>query len=235
MSWNQNDFVAHEVRNPLAAALSAFSFVSTAINEQPPLTTENAVVSVREDLAIIGSSLQYINDLLRNMIDMHKVASKELTAELAPTDIQRDLLDTVAAMLYNRGDNVEMIVECPENLAVMTDRIRLKQVSCSVGIYYPLFVLIELHEISHKNDVLLLRIKVLLNLTSNSRKFVIKGFIRIRVYVQEEKIFIAVEDSGPGIPKSKVDQLWNKYQESLDSLSQVRFSSIVLSCCSDLQ
>ena len=130
---NQNDFVAHEVRNPLAAALSAFSFVSTAINEQPPLPTESAVVSVREDLAIIGSSLQYINDLLRNMIDMHKVASKELTAELAPTDIQRDLLDTVAAMLYSRGDNIKVIVECPENLAVMTDRIRLKQVRCMLA------------------------------------------------------------------------------------------------------
>ena len=85
-----------------------------------------------------------------------------------------------------------------------------------------MFILVQIREISHKNDVPLLRIKVLLNLTSNSRKFVIKGFIRIRVYVQEEKIFISVEDSGPGIPKSKIDQLWNKYQESLDSLSQVR-------------
>ena len=67
------------------------------------------------------------------MIDMHKVASKELTAELAPTDIQRDLLDTVAAMLYSRGDNIDVIVECPENLAVMTDRIRLKQVRCMLA------------------------------------------------------------------------------------------------------
>ena len=91
-----------------------------------------------------------------------------------------------------------------------------------VAIYHLMFILVQIREISHKNDVPLLRIKVLLNLTSNSRKFVIRGFIRIRVYVQEEKIFISVEDSGPGIPKSKIDQLWNKYQESLDSLSQVR-------------
>ena len=90
------------------------------------------------------------------------------------------------------------------------------------GICRPIVFLGNIHEILLRNDSPLHRVKVLLNLTSNARKFVIKGFIRIRVFVQDEKIFIAVEDSGPGIPKSKIDQLWNKYQESLDSLSQVR-------------
>jgi len=116
------------VRNPLAAAISAFSFVSVAINENPPLKTPTSVTSVREDLAIIGSSLQYMNDLLRNMLDMHKVASNELHVQLSPTDLQQDVLNTVAAILYNRGENVEIQVECPPGLAVMTDRIRAKQV-----------------------------------------------------------------------------------------------------------
>jgi len=96
----QNDFVAHEVRNPLAAALSALSFVSAAVNENPPLATDKSITSVREDVSIISSILQYMNDLLRNMLDMHKVASNELRIELSPTDMRRDVLDTVAPMLY---------------------------------------------------------------------------------------------------------------------------------------
>ena len=195
-----NDFVAHEVRNPLAAAISAFSFVSAAVNEDPPLATEKSVVSVREDLCIIGSSLQYMNDLLRNMLDMHKAASNELHVELTPTDLQRDVLDTVAGMLYNRGDNVDIQVECPDHLAVMTDRIRLKQ--------------------------------IILNLSNNSRKFVSKGFIRVRADVIDGKVHMFVEDSGPGIPLAKRRKLWDKYQESLDSLNQG--TGIGLSLCQDL-
>ena len=196
----QNDFIAHEIRNPLAAAISAFSFVSTAMNENPPLPTEKSLWSVREDLSVIGSSLQYMNDLLRNMLDMHKVASNELHIQLSPTDLRRDVLDTVAGMLYNRGDNVEVQIECPDQLAVMTDRIRLKQ--------------------------------IILNLTNNSRKFVSKGFIRVRVDVLDGKVHMFVEDSGPGIPVAKRSKLWDKYQESLDSLNQG--TGIGLSLCKDL-
>lgn len=193
--------MAHEVRNPLAAAMSAFSFVSSAMAENPPMATPDKAASAREDLAIIGSSLQYMNDLLRNMLDMHKVASNQLHVQLAPTDLQRDVLDTVKGMLHNRSDNVECQIICPDHLAVMTDRIRLKQ--------------------------------ILLNLSNNSRKFVTRGFIRIRVQVEEnDKIHIYIEHSGPGIPPQKRNKLWDKYQESLDSLNQG--TGIGLSLCKDL-
>lgn len=48
-----NDFIAHEVRNPLAAAISACSFVSMSINESVPLVDEDSRKSVREDMNII--------------------------------------------------------------------------------------------------------------------------------------------------------------------------------------
>jgi nitrogen-specific signal transduction histidine kinase len=34
-----NDFIAHEVRNPLSAAMSAASFISSTVNEREPLKT----------------------------------------------------------------------------------------------------------------------------------------------------------------------------------------------------
>ena len=65
-----------EVRNPLAAAMSACSFVSSAIKEeaQDGDTESSTLISskrrecVQEDIEIIESSLHFINDLLRNML-----------------------------------------------------------------------------------------------------------------------------------------------------------------------
>lgn len=60
----------HEVRNPLVAAMSACSFVSSAVNESEPLSTQESQESVRDDVGVIRSSLVFINDLLRSMLDM---------------------------------------------------------------------------------------------------------------------------------------------------------------------
>jgi signal transduction histidine kinase/CheY-like chemotaxis protein len=119
-----NDFLAHEVRNPLAAAMSACSFVSSAIEEDKSETT----TFVKEDIGIINTSLQYINDLLRNMLDMHKASSDQLVITLSPACLQKDVLEPVATMLYQRGDSFKVTIECPENLFILTDRIRLKQI-----------------------------------------------------------------------------------------------------------
>lgn len=63
-----NDFIAHEVRNPVAAAMSATSFVKTAISVKDPLKDEEARKSVQEDVQIIDNALRFVNDLLRNML-----------------------------------------------------------------------------------------------------------------------------------------------------------------------
>ena len=51
-------------------------------------------------------------------------------------------------------------------------------------------------------------------------KFVTTGFVRLRAEVINDNVTLFVEDSGPGIPQEKRDQLFNKYQKSLDRLSQ---------------
>lgn len=130
----RNDFIAHEVRNPLAAAMSACSFVSSAVHaEATPLTDDKTRKSVQEDISIIESSLHFINDLLRNMLDMQRAESNQLKVTMRPTDLLCDVLKPVDSMLYRRGDNVQVSVECPENMVVMTDRLRLKQIVLNLG------------------------------------------------------------------------------------------------------
>jgi signal transduction histidine kinase/CheY-like chemotaxis protein len=127
-----NDFIAHEVRNPLSAAISATSFVSSMVSQTNPLSTADRQ-SAQEDVRIIEDSLQFINDLLRNMLDMHRASSNQLTIDMAPADLLRDVLEPVASMLYHRCADVEVLLDCPQDLVVMTDRLRLKQIVLNLG------------------------------------------------------------------------------------------------------
>ena len=179
---------SHEVRNPVAAAMSACSFVKSAVRETNPMVTDESIQSVRDDVDVIDNALHFVNELLRSMLDMHRAANRDLMVNVERTDLLRDVLEPVAATLHHRRRKVHISVECPENLYTLTDRLRLKQ--------------------------------IVLNLSRNSCKFVEQGYIRLRAYVVDGLVELAVEDSGPGIPTDKRTRLFSKFQESLDTLSQ---------------
>lgn len=182
-----NDFIAHEVRNPLASALSALSFVSSGVSDHVEDSVKRK--AIKDDIAIVDSSLQFINELLRNMLDVHRTQSHEINLQMSVFDVRKDILDPVAAILFMRGAKVDITVDCPADLHVESDRMRVKQ--------------------------------IMLNLSANSTKFVEQGFIRLRAAVLDDgRVELSVEDSGPGIPEAKRGHLFAKFQESLDSLNQ---------------
>ena len=251
-----NDFLAHEVRNPLSAAMAATTFLKTELdrrkksnrdfhahfqdrddgnsfneNEKSGFADEADVtaprlIQAREDIRVVDHALRFINELLRNMLDMHRASSGKMLVKFAPVDLLRDVLEPVAGMLHRGGEGrigrngkgdekVKIIVDCPEDIVVETDLLRLKQ--------------------------------VVLNLGRNSVKFINEGFIRLRAEVVDadtsedsnrfrddfendldlepggsgpKTVRIYVEDSGSGIPEEKRERLFAKYQESLDLLSQ---------------
>ena len=206
-----NDFIAHEVRNPLAAAMSAVSFVSTSVNENEPLLTQESRDSVRADVRIIENALQFVNDLLRSMLDLHRARSNQLTLEEVLTDIKRDVLDSVASMLYHRDSMFVVEVDCPENLIVSVDRLRLKQVVLNLARNSLKFV---------EKGFVRLRAEPILG----------NGDVADRN--KDTGIMIYVEDSGPGIPLEKREKLFARFQDSLDELSQG--TGIGLSLCKKL-
>lgn len=123
-----NEFLSHEVRNPLAAAMSACSFVSTAVNEAEPLKDEETRKFVRDDVEVLDCSLQYINDFLRSMLDIHQVDDNKIKLHMAPADVLHDVLEPIASILHKRVASYDILVDCPEKLLITTDVIRLKQV-----------------------------------------------------------------------------------------------------------
>jgi len=191
-----NDFIAHEVRNPLSSAIVALSFVSETTREN--VHSDRTRRSLLEDIGILENSLNYINDLLRNMLDIHRTKNKQIMLKCEPTNLRKDILEPCSAILCLRGAKANMVevqVESvPQDLCVDVDRLRLQQ--------------------------------VVLNLAMNSTKFVESGFIRLGCVSVvddikgEEHVILYVEDSGPGIPLSKREHLFEKYQESLDLLNQ---------------
>lgn len=123
-----NEFMAHEVRNPLSAAISATSFIASSLNEDEHLNNPATKKSIQEDLAVVNSSLNFINDFLRSAIDIHRATENSIEIEKCPADILHDVFEPVAAMQHSRVANFDLLVDCPENLIVMTDCVRVKQV-----------------------------------------------------------------------------------------------------------
>lgn len=183
-----NDFIAHEVRNPVAGAIAACSFVQSALEHADCIKRTELLQSIRDDVRIIDQNLSFVNDLLRDMLDMHRAKSNQLPIELSRGDILKDIFEPVGSMLYGRGHAFKVEIVCPPQLIIMTDKLRLKQ--------------------------------IFLNLGRNATKFVERGFIRFRAEIVNGRTRLSIEDSGPGIPESKHDLIFQKYQESLDLLSQ---------------
>lgn len=188
---------AHEIRNPLASALAALNFVSSKTSDRTVVPDADQRALVQADARVIDSSLQFVNELLRNMLDLHRASKGHgIKLHLAPVDVMKDILEPVSSILYMRGASVDIVTDCdPPNLYVLADRMRLKQ--------------------------------ILLNLSFNATKFVERGFIRLRADVQgaagvdgQKTVALYVEDSGPGIPQHKREALFTKFQDSLDVLNQ---------------
>ena len=168
-----NDFIAHEIRNPLGAAMSAGTFLATTVEEHSELQG----LLIQDDVSIINSSLHFINDLLRSMLDLHRAASRQLQLQCVETDIRTDVLEPVAAMLQHRDRDFAIHVGIDQDIVVQVDRLRLQQVLLNLGRNSAKFV--------------------------TDKGFVrLKACIR-----EDQTVELSVEDSGSGIPASKRNHL----------------------------
>ena len=114
--------------------MSAHSFVASAVQDIPyEITDKDFMTSLQDDIKIIGSSLFFVDDFLRSMLDIHASTANKLEIHLAPADLLKDVLEPVQSILYQRDGHVDVAVDCPENIVVMTDCLRLKQVSDCVS------------------------------------------------------------------------------------------------------
>jgi len=127
-----NEFVAHEIRNPLSVALSALHFVTSEVDRVDKGTSYKMEV-VEEDLHLVQNCLVYINSLLRSMVDINRAENKHMVINKQPVDIRKSILDIVSTMLYRRNRAIEVLVHCPPDMLVKADAFRLTQVMMNLG------------------------------------------------------------------------------------------------------
>ena len=186
-----NDFIAHEVRNPVAAAMAACSFVERTSNKDHSAVDDESWNVLRGDVQVISNALQFINDLLRAMLDMHRATSNQLVVKLTSVHVLHDILEPVQSILHSRGSTVQLYIECDIGLYAFADKLRLKQVILNLGRNSTKFV------------------------ETGFIRFTAK-----KLPDDDTIIEFAVEDSGPGISIEKRQGMFTKYQESLDGLAQ---------------
>ena len=184
-----NELIAHEVRNPLSAAMSAASFLKSSFYEIEPLLQDKVKSrSCEEDIGIVESSLGFINELLASLLDGDRIAWDEVNLNKVKVNIRHDVLEPVANMIYKRGKDFTIYLECEESLFVQTDKVRLQQ--------------------------------VVLNLARDSAKFIEEGYLRLRAQVVNGSVHLFVEDSGPGIPETQWEEVFQRHSGSLDRNTQ---------------
>jgi len=114
--------MSHELRTPLNSIIGFTSLMLEGmvgeINEEQ-----------EEQLGLVKSSADHLLNLINDILDMSKIEAGKAevsTEEFKLGDVMREVVGTLSPIASLKG--IEVVGDVPENLALFTDRRRLKQV-----------------------------------------------------------------------------------------------------------
>jgi signal transduction histidine kinase len=137
----------------------------------------------RQALSTMRGSGEHLLELLNDLLDLAKVDAGRMTLAPVSTELSPLVRGCVATVLPLLGDKA---LEVTLDVAPDCER-----------------VLADPHRLR----------QVLLNLLSNAVKFTDRGYIRVRVHREDERVMIDVEDSGIGIPEVELPGLFEDFHQ----------------------
>jgi signal transduction histidine kinase/AraC-like DNA-binding protein/CheY-like chemotaxis protein len=172
--------VSHELRTPLNL-ISGLS--ELLLQEQKHLEPGRCTVN-RDDVERIGASAQYLDGLIRDVLDLAQSEMGQLKLVREPLDLI-NVLETAsvigAQLAGEKG--LSWRTHIPKELPrVLGDRARLQQ--------------------------------VLLNLIGNAAKFTERGGITLSATAGTDRVTISVQDTGLGIPVEDQKVIFDEFQQS---------------------
>jgi len=120
-----------------SSAIVAASFMTSALEQivhTKALPSVEKTAQMKEDSEIIQTILNFIDEFLRSMNDLYRTDCEEKQSFLLePTYLRRDVIEPAARMITNRSASFVIHVECPDDLVVATNCLRLKEVLLNLG------------------------------------------------------------------------------------------------------
>lgn len=136
-------------------------------------------------LKIVRDETNRLNRLVNNLLDLAKMEAGEMKLSLRNFNINELIRCSIIKM-------EKMIVE--KNIDIEAD--------------------FDEEELYVKADPDAIE-RVIINLVHNAVKFSPEsGFIIIRTYTQKDKVYVYVQDNGPGIEKEELNNIWQRFYKS---------------------
>ncbi|MDN5200502.1 response regulator [Fulvivirgaceae bacterium BMA10] len=150
----------------------------------------------KEYLGAVRSSSEHLLNTVNDILDFSKIQANKLIIENIPfrlTDVIRDVHRTLKLKASEKGIVLTYSYDEDLDRSLLGDPFRLKQ--------------------------------ILLNLVNNGIKFTENGFVEVRAYLTSEskklvKAKIDVKDSGMGISKDKVKEIFEGFKQSDSSTTR---------------
>jgi signal transduction histidine kinase len=159
----------------------------------------------KKQMEIICNSSEHLLALINNILDISKIEAGQLTLAKESFNLPA-LFDKVKSVINPIIKNKNLLLEFDIDSAVSTITGDRRRVE-----------------------------QILLNLLSNAVKFSEHGSIRIKCYIQENKVLISVADTGIGIKKENIDNLFKAFWQAENGLTrQYEGTGLGLSICKKL-
>ncbi len=150
----------------------------------------------KEKLKVIISSTESLQNLVSDIHDLHKADLNKLKFNLEPTDVNEIIRQSIATVLPLANRRGVIFEDLTTpSLEINVDKQRM--------------------------------IQVVTNLIKNAIDFVPfeDGVIRIEYQLQDNNMILSIVDNGIGIPKDKINNLFNRFYQSDSSNNGGRSSS----------
>ena len=154
-----------------------------------------------KEVEIIFNNSNHLLTLINDILDLSRIEANKLELELQPHDIHQ-VVDEIDCLF-----------------SVQAKR---KGLDFTVINQLPKPFVIMFDQLRLK--------QILINLCSNAVKFTYNGQVSLTIFVDEDKIYFAVKDTGIGLTETQMDQIFNHFTQGDSSISR-RFGGSGLGLC----
>jgi signal transduction histidine kinase len=188
--------VSHELRTPMTSVLGYTAITRKKLQEIlfPRIALKDGKVEktmrqVIQNLGIVISEGERLTNLINDLLDISKMEAGQLEWKMQPLSVD-DIIDIAM-------DATSTLFE-------------------QKGLQLKRAITGSIPEIVGDRDRL---VQVMINLLSNAVKFTEKGLVTCRAAADLGEVVISVTDTGIGIPRTELDNIFKKFKQVGDTLT----------------